>query len=268
MYNLHLLNGKYPLRIPAQHAKFWGGECTPEERAADINSSKTEEARVDAMHERIDDDTVLFYVGCGHGDQVAMVPLFASWGAQMFLFEPSPAAWRDIREVFDANDLNPAMCFPGFAATQTRMLNQQPTEGWPVFPSGEDNGPQGFKSLRSQANIYPQITIDDAVSWFKPPTMISVDTEGAEWQVLVGAEKTLIKHRPTLFISIHPEMLMHDYEHQSRWVRDWVHDIGYDETILDYQHELHCMYEPAKHQINDPEILPALLRSRYKMVYQ
>lgn len=259
----HRLNGKYPLYIHQEHVKYWGGKCTPEETAQGIGSCNTEEARIEAMHDRITKDTVLYYVGCGFGD-VGMVPLFASFGAQMFLFEPSPPAWRDIREAFEANKLKPGMCFAGFASAQTRLLDRPPTTDWP----GDAEGRQGFKSLRSQADWFPQITVDDAVGYFKPPTMMSIDTEGAEWQVLVGAEKTLIEHRPTLFVSIHPEMLMQDYEHLSRWVRDWVSDIGYVETILDYQHELHCMYEPDPGRINAPETLPELLRERYPMVYR
>jgi len=76
------------------------------------------------------------------------------------------------------------------------------------------------------------------------PKHISVDTEGSEGLILRGAEQTLLKHRPNLWISIHPEFLIDQYKEYSYDLRNWIKDRGYKETILDYQHELHTLYTP------------------------
>jgi hypothetical protein len=77
-----------------------------------------------------------------------------------------------------------------------------------------------------------------------PPTIITFDCEGSDWQVMRGAEKTLRTHKPAIFASIHPEFMFHQFGEYSRDFRNWLIAFGYDETILDYQHELHAMYLP------------------------
>jgi hypothetical protein len=63
--------------------------------------------------------------------------------------------------------------------------------------------------------------------------------------VLRGATWTLRKFKPAIFASIHPEFMFHQWGEYSRDLRDWIIKIGYQETILDYQHELHCLYLPS-----------------------
>jgi hypothetical protein len=69
-----------------------------------------------------------------------------------------------------------------------------------------------------------------------------MDTEGSEGRILRGAEQTLKTYKPKLWISIHPEFLALNYGEYSRDVRSWIINLGYEETLLEYEHELHAMY--------------------------
>ena len=46
-------------------------------------------------------------------------------------------------------------------------------------------------------------TIDQLTHEFQPPTLIKIDVEGLELEVLRGAQATLREHRPTLVIEAH-----------------------------------------------------------------
>lgn len=62
----------------------------------------------------------------------------------------------------------------------------------------------GFVGDESAAGA---ITLDDYAADHNPPTVIKIDVEGAEGPVLRGAQEVIDRHRPTLFVEIHPAKL-------------------------------------------------------------
>lgn len=72
------------------------------------------------------------------------------------------------------------------------------------------------------------------------PDIIKIDVEGAEWDVLKGAEQTLATHGPTLFLSVHPEALSTlgiDVED----IKGWLSERGYAWQVVARDHELHVV---------------------------
>jgi len=210
-----------------------------------------ERARLDALHTTVEgqDAPVVYYVGAEEGEMPALCQI---WGAEVVLFEPNPKAWPNIRAIWQANDLQPPLLsLVGFASNVTDLNppHAEPgtgmVEGWPDCASGPVIGDHGFKELYQEAAAFPQIRIDDVAAGGTPaPTIIAFDVEGSEWQVLRGAEQILRDHQPILFASIHPEFMFHQWSEYSRDLRNWIVDLGYTETILDYAHELHTVYTP------------------------
>jgi len=76
-----------------------------------------------------------------------------------------------------------------------------------------------------------------------PPTTLVMDVEGSEFEVLKGAEQTLRTDKPKIYLSLHPEFIFDQWGVYSREVRDWIIKLGYKETLIDYQHEVHLYYE-------------------------
>lgn len=78
-----------------------------------------------------------------------------------------------------------------------------------------------------------QIALDDFCAEHSlAPDVIKIDVEGAELLVLRGAKSTLARHKPTLFLSVHPvhlEAMGHSVEE----LADLLRDIGYETLDTD-----------------------------------
>lgn len=236
-----LLNGEFEIVLPKHRA----------DRPDWFTEAGWEKPRLTALHDAITSqpDPVVYYLGAEEGEFPALCQM---WGARVALFEPNPRVWPNIRAIWQANQLSdPLLCFVGFASNVTDLNppHAEPgtgmVEGWPTCACGPVIGDHGFKELYQQADAFPQIRIDDVVKGGSPaPTIIAFDVEGSEWQVMRGAEHAVREHKPLIFASIHPEFMFHQWGEYSRDFRNWIIDLGYDETIIDYQHELHCLYVP------------------------
>ncbi|HLG14352.1 MAG TPA: FkbM family methyltransferase [Blastocatellia bacterium] len=75
------------------------------------------------------------------------------------------------------------------------------------------------------------------------PAVIKIDVEGAEWDVLKGAERTLLECRPVLFLSLHPPALAQRGESCEAILR-WLTDLGYGVEELGADHEVHICARP------------------------
>jgi FkbM family methyltransferase len=88
-------------------------------------------------------------------------------------------------------------------------------------------------------------TLDDEVSELRlVPQIIKIDVEGAELEVLKGAEKVLRNCRPRLFISLHPNPLA-KLGLVPHTIVDWLAERDYQCSIIAEDQELHVMAMPA-----------------------
>lgn len=225
------INKKWELELPDHRKSQWA-------------SGEWEAKRLDSMHKHIKKDMELLYVGAEEGDVPA---LCAKWGANVTLVEPSKRMWPAIRQSFEMNNLEPVGMYAGFVG---RANSSNHRDGyyndWPDFSLGEAVFEPGFKELHEphdDIGEIPQTTID---ALGVKVDAISIDVEGSEFEVLRGAEETLKRDRPLIWISVHPEFMFRIYEEYQYDLRNWIKDIGYKETIIDYQHELHLLYEKEK----------------------
>lgn len=67
---------------------------------------------------------------------------------------------------------------------------------------------QGFKAVHSEALAIRTVTLDDFLAGHplgrEPVTLIKVDVEGHEAEVLAGARRTIARWRPVLFVEVLP----------------------------------------------------------------
>lgn len=76
------------------------------------------------------------------------------------------------------------------------------------------------------------------------PTVIKIDVEGAEWEVLKGAEAVLAEFHPRLSLSLHPAALAKQ-DARPEEVLAWLQDHGYETTIIGQDHEIHVVARAA-----------------------
>lgn len=232
------INGEFEIVLPEHRA----------DRPEWYTDKGWEKARLSSMHEKLQTPfapgakiEVIFYIGSEEGEMPALCQM---WGAQVVMFEPNDLVWPNTKAIWEANGLRPPLAtFSGFASNQTSAQSPLILSGFPDSANGPVIHDHGFKELVDAGDI-PQIKIDDLVEQQGiVPTALSIDVEGSEWEVLQGAEKTLRTYHPKIWLSLHPEFLFRMYEKYSYEVRRWLIDMGYTETLLDYQHEAHLYYE-------------------------
>jgi len=202
-----------------------------------------ERKRLKSMHENLNSNDVIYYVGGEEGEMVALCQI---WGAQTVIFEPNPKVWSHYPLIWKANNLkNPMACIPGFASNKNNNLARIYYNSFPPESNLEIEAAHGFKELYLEGDNYGQITIDSCVYDHKmsPPTAISLDVEGSEGKVLKGAEAVLRAYKPKIWLSGHPEFMVQQWNEYLYDLRFWLWELGYKETLLDYQHEVHLFYE-------------------------
>lgn len=204
-----------------------------------------EKNRLQSMHKNLGTKDIVYYVGGEEGEMVALCQI---WGAEVVVFEPNPKVWSHYPLLWEHNKLNkPLACIPGFASDKINNLSRIYYNEWPPEVNNQIEAAHGFKELYLEGDNYGQITIDSCVYEhnIKPPTAISLDVEGSEGRVLRGATAVLKEFKPKIWLSGHPEFMVQQWNEYLYDLRFWLWSLGYKETLLDYQHEVHLYYEPS-----------------------
>lgn len=229
------LNGKFEIVLPKHRA----------DRPEWYTDKGWEKKRLEHMHKTISNwngKPKVYYVGAEEGDMAALCQI---WGANMLLFEPNDRVLPNLKAIWDANNLPYPETFIGFAGNETNVpLSWEDRNKAFQNITGEVIHDHGFKELRDPHGI-PIVKIDDLVTNGSiSPSIISLDVEGSEGEVLRGAENVLRTFKPAIYLSLHPEFLREQYDEWGAELRAWIIGLGYKETLLDYPlHEVHLYYE-------------------------
>jgi Methyltransferase FkbM domain len=87
----------------------------------------------------------------------------------------------------------------------------------------------------------PMRTLDSEVKQLGLiPTIIKIDVEGWELEVLKGTEDVLTRYSPKLFLSLHPEALA-KLQTSIEAVQSWLEERGYCSRIIATDHEVHVV---------------------------
>jgi len=93
----------------------------------------------------------------------------------------------------------------------------------------------------AKSTVVPVRTLDSEVKELGlVPTIIKIDVEGWELEVLKGAENILARYRPLLFLSLHPEALARLHT-SSDVVQAWLEERGYCLQVIATDHEIHLV---------------------------
>jgi hypothetical protein len=91
-------------------------------------------------------------------------------------------------------------------------------------------------------------TLDSEVAELRLiPSIIKIDVEGWELAVLKGAEATLLRDRPVLFLSLHPRALA-ELHASPEMVQSWLLERGYTCQLIGVDHEIHLLAKPSTNE--------------------
>lgn len=242
------INGKYELFLPEHRAarEQW-----------DIAKGGWEVARIEEMLDVLTPNDILFDLGTEEGDISAL--LVKESGCKIVLVEPNNRVWGCMKAIWEANELpTPLSFYPGFFSSKTETHEDDSIQVWDTIEK-VFIADHGFKQLYENYPNVPQITLDDFVELSEIiPTVITMDVEGSEFEVLKGAEKTLKEYRPIIFLSLHPEFMFEMYRHESRerfgeekqfcnQLLRFVDECGYTHRVIEWDyHECHIRFDPIK----------------------
>lgn len=216
--------------------------------------SHWERERLASMRTHLRKGMVLFDVGVEHGWMNILYGQMV--GPQnMVLIEPTPKMWQDIALTWRANfgDVDPFACWAGLVGAKRVAKRTLFETGWPKWV--DFHGPESPAGLdyRSLIEDRPEeqievTTIDVlAKALGHKVDALSIDVEGAEFEVLKGARKVLANDRPLVWCSVHPDMMQRDYGvERVEEMFDWVDALSYKRIYLGTDHEQHHAFFPEE----------------------
>ncbi len=90
-----------------------------------------------------------------------------------------------------------------------------PGSNRPDAPSSGGWAAEARKTLAGDIVNVPVTTLDEDLAGIEKIAVLKIDCEGFEYQILQGARGLLQRHRPLLFIEVHPEQLV-SFGHSTR----------------------------------------------------
>ncbi len=147
-----------------------------------------------AFEREIQPGTVVFDVGANVGYFSLLASELTGKKGQVYSFEPLPRNIEYLKKHISLNDIG----------------NIQVIEAAVSFQSGEALFDLGASSAMGHLSDIGglrvrMVSLDDLVSegQLQPPDYMKIDVEGAEYDVLRGAEKIINEFQPTLFMDTH-----------------------------------------------------------------
>ena len=146
---------------------------------------------------------LLYDIGAHYG---AFSLAAAHYGGAAIAVDPSPMATRMILTESALNECADRVQVVRAAVSDANGVLNMLSSG--VFSAGYFKVASG-RSRRDLTRMQA-ITIDQMAASYGPPTHIKIDVEGHEAAVLRGAQDTLNRYSPFLFLELHNEMILLD----------------------------------------------------------
>lgn len=235
---------KNPIEATDEQA-FWDYELLLNEPLASWDVfSYWERERIESMRSNLKKGDILFDIGSEQGWCNLVYAAMVS-PENMVLIEPTPEFWPNIKALWEKNypKVMPLACYSGFFADKSDKKQKIPhNKHWPFDSDGDLIDRNSYRYVNEHKDIQ-KITIDDYVSLTGIiPDALTMDTEGAELLILRGAEKTLRKYKPKVWVSEHLDLQDKNFGIKEQEIADYMKKLGYQREFLARDHEEHIYY--------------------------
>lgn len=205
--------------------------------------SHWERERLASMEALLKPGDVLYDIGTEHGWLSAVYGSFCGH-ENMVLVEPSPEFWPNIRLTWQHNGFpGPIDCYVAFASDE--VVGSPIGDVWPAAADGDEIGAMAYRYIFNPTDI-PSITIDEIARRTRPPAAITIDIEGAEVLAIRGALDTLMRDRPLVWVSVHPDLMERDFDMHPDELHSLMAGCEYRGKLLNIDHEEHWLYRPME----------------------
>ena len=184
---------------------------------------------------------VIYDVGAHIGTYTIIALRRSGPGGAVVAYEPDDAAREHLVRHLEWNGAGRS------ALIRAVCCGAVPGEATFYYAPGEADGQSGLVPVRGfSRRSVPVTTLDEEIAAIGlAPSLVKIDVEGAEWEVLKGAEFTLRRDRPRLLISLHPAALVASGATPDA-VLEWLHARDYRFQIVARDHETHVLAEAGR----------------------
>ena len=203
-----------------------------------------EKERVHSMRQHLKKGHVLFDIGTESGwCNLVYANIVAP--ENMVLIEPTPEFWANIHALWYKNfNSDPRACYSGLMGNETTDTRKgQDLNAWGSGYLGPIIDRNKYVYIHDNTQNIPMIKLDDFVSETGiEPDALNIDVEGAELLVLQGGENTLKNRNLKIFISIHDDLGIRDYNTTPEDTIGYLNSLGYQGEFLAKNHEAHWYF--------------------------
>jgi len=180
------------------------------------------------LSERLKPGMVFFDLGANIGFFTLLAARLVGVSGKVFSFEPEPGNADRLRRNIARNDFTNVTVIEAGAWSASGYVNFVAGD-----PSSPDHGIGKFQTGDRAVSGTPTrcLSLDDFVRSEPCPDVIKCDVEGAEIEVLHGAENLITAKRPTFVCEIHSEK-------NDRSIREYFSRVGYRLDDVDSMHVL------------------------------
>lgn len=201
----------YPvIRGPLKGIKFILGGLAGEGGGASVYLNMIEPEQTSAFVDTLENGQVVFDIGAHVGYYTMLASRLVGPHGKVFAFEPMIRNIVYLHQHISLNRLNNVTIISG--ACSDILSLRVFSEGLNCAEGhiGEHNGTGEIGASPGTHKTFPVLTVsvDDVVQMIGVyPDVIKIDVEGAELSVLNGANATLHKARPKIFLSTHSDVI-------------------------------------------------------------
>ena len=192
----------YPvIRGPLKGTKFILGALAGEGGGASVYLNMIEPEQTSAFVNTLKDGQVFFDIGANVGYYTLLAARLVGLQGKVFAFEPVIRNIVYLYQHISLNRMNNITIIPNACSDSLSLQVFSAGRNFAEGHLGEDDG---------NHNTFPVLTVsvDNVVQRLGVyPNVIKIDVEGAELAVLEGANTTLHKAKPKIFLSTHSDML-------------------------------------------------------------